>query len=250
MFTWEKMEGTVIEKLLKPYYFANAVKGSNLIVWIALCVKFFKMWYERRQAAMEAELNLLKGQIHPHFLFNTLNNLYALTIQQSPKSSHVVMGLSDILRYMLYECNTDSIELKREIEIIESYISLEKIRYEERLDLNLSISGNVEEIKIAPLLLLPLVENAFKHGTSEKIGEAWINIDFQVKRNNLKLKISNSKPDMLPEDIEKHKGHIGLANVKKRLDILYPGAHELKLFNEEDMFIAILEIELDKHNLL
>jgi hypothetical protein len=245
-FVWEKMEGTFAEKILRPYYFANAVKSANLLVWVALSVKFFKMWYERRQAATEAELNFLKGQIHPHFLFNTLNNLYSLTIQQSPKSPFVVMGLSDILRYMLYECNTDAISLTREIEIIESYIALEKLRYEERLELNLSVSGEIADIEIAPLLMLPLVENAFKHGTSEKVGEAWISIDISVKSNFLKLKISNSKPDSLPEDIVRHKGNIGLSNVQKRLDILYPGAHELKLFDEEEMFAAILEIELDK----
>lgn len=245
-FVWEKMEGTFMDKLLRPSYFIASIKSANLIVWIALCIKFFKMWYERRQAALEAELNFLKGQVHPHFLFNTLNNLYSLTIQQSPKSPYVVIGLSDILRYMLYECNTEVISLKRDIEIIESYIALEKLRYEERLELNLSVSGEIADIEIAPLLMLPLVENAFKHGTSEKIGEAWISIDISVRSNFLKLKISNSKPDSLPEDIVRHKGNIGLSNVKKRLEILYPDAHELKLFDEEDMFAAILEIRLDK----
>lgn len=245
-FTWEKLEGSFFEKLSRPYFFINAVKGSNLIVWIGLCIKFFKMWYERRQAATEAELNFLKGQIHPHFLFNTLNNLYSLTMQKSPKSPYVVMGLSDILRYMLYECSTEAIDLKREIEIIESYIALEKLRYEDRLELNLSVSGEIAEANIAPLLLLPLVENAFKHGTSEKVGEAWISIDISVKSNFLKLKISNSKPDTLPEDIVRHKGNIGISNVRRRLEILYPDAYELKLFDEEDMFVAILDIQLDK----
>lgn len=249
-FKWEKMEGGFIEKILQPYRFVNAVKGSNLIVWIALSIKFFKMWVERRQAALEAELNFLKGQIHPHFLFNTLNNLYSLTIQSSPESPFIVMGLSDILRYMLYECDTDSIRLKREIEIIESYIALEKIRYKDRLELSLSVTGDIKNINIAPLVMLPLVENAFKHGTSEMIGEAWINIDLQVRSNILKLKISNSKPDVLPDDIASHKGKIGLSNLKKRLEILYPGAHELKLFDEQDMFVAILAIQLDKHNQL
>jgi LytS/YehU family sensor histidine kinase len=243
---WEKMDGTFVERVFKPSYLISSIKSANLIVWIALSIKFFKMWYERRQAALEAELNYLKGQIHPHFLFNTLNNLYSLTIRQSPKSPFVVMGLSDILRYMLYECSTELISLKRDIEIIESYIALERLRYEDRLELNLSVSGEIADREIAPLLMLPLVENAFKHGTSEKVGEAWISIDISLKSNNLKLKVSNSKPDSLPGDIVRHKGNIGLSNVKKRLEILYPDAHELKLFNEKDMFAAILEIQLDK----
>ena len=129
------------------------------------------MWYEKQRAALEAELNLLKGQLHPHFLFNTLNNLYALTLNQSSRSPSVVMGLSEILRYMLYEANRESVLLKRDVEILENYIGLEKIRYEDRLDLNFNISGISEEQKIAPLLILPLVENAFKHGTSERIGD-------------------------------------------------------------------------------
>lgn len=246
MFQWDKMEGSFIQRMTKPYYFVNAVKGTNLIVWTGLSAKFFKMWFERRQAATEAELNFLKGQIHPHFLFNTLNNLYSLTLQKSPQSPYVVMGLSEILRYMLYEGSADQISLKRDVEIVESYIALEKVRYEERLDLNFSISGEIADLNIAPLLILPLVENAFKHGVSEHVGDAWINIDLTVKHSLMKLKISNSKPDVLPHDIKKHKGNIGLENVRKRLAILYPDAYELKLFNEDDMFVAILEIKLDK----
>lgn len=249
-FNWEKMEGTFSERLLKPYYFINAIKGSNLIVWMALSIKFFKMWYERRQAANEAELRFLRSQINPHFLFNTLNNLYSLTLQQSPKSPLVVMGLSDIIRYMLYECNNDSILIKREIEIIESLISLEKIRYEERLDLNFSISGKTEDIRIAPLLLLPLVENAFKHGASEKTGQTWINIDLQIKSNKIKLKVSNSKPEKIPDELIRHKSNIGLSNLRRRLDLLYQDAYELKLYDERDMFAAILEVNLDLNNSL
>src|SRR5688500_3213640 len=98
------------------------------------------MWFERRQAALEAELNFLQGKLHPHFLFNTLNNLYALTLNQAPQSPSVVMGLAEILRYMLYEANTEVVQLERDISILKSYIELEKIRYEERLDINFSVN--------------------------------------------------------------------------------------------------------------
>jgi hypothetical protein len=246
-FVWHKLDGSFWEQLTKPAYIANAFEQTNFILWIALAIKFFKMWYEKQQAALEAELGLLKGQLHPHFLFNTLNNLYALTLTQSPRSPSVVIGLSEILRYMLYEANSETVELKRDVQILENYIALEKIRYEERLDLNLNVQGINDQHRIVPLLILPLVENAFKHGTSEKIGEAWINLDLQVKENLLKFKISNSKA----ETTSKRNGHndhtnIGLANVKKRLQILYPAGHKLRILEEEDIFVVILEIDLDK----
>ncbi|HEY1025948.1 MAG TPA: histidine kinase [Sphingobacteriaceae bacterium] len=246
MLLWEDPDEPFLRQLSRQTSFINAVKGSNLVIWLAIAVKFFKMWHERRQAALQAELNFLKGQIHPHFLFNTLNNLYALTLSQSQQAPPVVMGLSEILRYMLYECSSESIELQKEVQILQNYIALEKIRYEDRLDLNLSITGSLDGQKIAPLLLLPLVENAFKHGASEKVGQAWINMDFSIKGDLLKFKISNSKPESLPEDAATHFGNIGLNNVRKRLEILYPEHHRLKVFDEEDMFAVILELKLDK----
>ncbi|SDH14622.1 Histidine kinase [Dyadobacter soli] len=245
-FVWRKLEGTFKQQLLKQTYLISAFEQTNIFVWIALSVKFFKMWFDRRQAAMEAELNFLKGQLHPHFLFNTLNNLYALTLKQSPQSPGVVMGLAEILRYMLYEANTEIVQLERDISILKSYIELEKIRYEERLDINFSINGISPEYRIAPLLILPLVENAFKHGASEQIGQAWINMDLRVKNNALKFKISNSKPETAVHDDRPHHVSIGLANVRKRLEILYPSAHNLKIMDEEDVFAVILEIDLDK----
>lgn len=247
-FKWPKVEGSFLMRLFNLSYFANAVKGINLVIWTALTLKFFKMWHDRREAALEAELNFLKGQIHPHFLFNTLNNLYSLSITQPEKAPHVIMGLSEILKYMLYETKTPTIPLQRDIAVLESYIALEKIRYENRLEINFKVSNNLSDYEIAPLLLLPLVENAFKHGTSEKVGEVWINIDLTIKDHILKFKVSNSKPLHLPGDIEKHKGNIGLPNVLKRLKLLYPGAHDIKMYDEEEMFAVILEINLQKLN--
>lgn len=245
---WHKLEGTFEEQLKNPRYLISAFEQTNIFVWIALSIKFFKMWFERRQAAMEAELNFLKGQLHPHFLFNTLNNLYALTLNQSPRSPSVVMGLSEILRYMLYEANTDVVDLEKDLKIVQSYIELEKIRYEERLDIHFSINGILSSCCIAPLLILPLVENAFKHGVSEQIGQVWINIDLAVKSNFLKFKISNSKPEIsiTKKEQNRHHGSIGLGNVRKRLEILYPSAHQFRVLEEEEMFAVILELELDK----
>ncbi|MDJ1469016.1 histidine kinase [Cytophagaceae bacterium DM2B3-1] len=247
-----KIHEPFLKQLTDPVYIVNAIEQSNIIVWIALGITFFRMWFERRQAAMEAELNLLKAQVHPHFLFNTLNNLYSLTLQNSPQSPAIVLGLSAILRYMLYECNAEFISLAKEVRILESYMELENIRYKERLDLNFTRKGDLSNQEIAPLLLMPLVENAFKHGASQEMTQAWINIDLQVKSNKLKFKVSNSIPDkdlmrsVESNDILVEKDGIGLANIQKRLEIIYPSAHRLRVFEEEDMFLAILEVDLDK----
>jgi len=246
-FKWKKLNGTFWQQLTNPIYIINALEQSNLVFLVALSLKFIKMWIEKRQLTVQAELSALKSQIHPHFLFNTLNNLYALTLQQSPQSPAIVLGLSDILRYMLYECNTDNVLLARDIAVMQHYVALEKLRYEERLDLNFSITGEVSAQKIPPLLMLPLIENAFKHGTSETIEEAWINIDLFIKNNKLKFKISNSKPIDDINKVKKQGGQIGLNNVKKRLELLFPYAHHLQVFNAEEMFVVILDIDLKQN---
>src|SRR5690606_26098649 len=116
-FKWKKIEGTIPQQFFNPQYMVHALEQTNAIVWGGLLIKFIGMWYDRKQMALNSELNFLKAQIHPHFLFNTLNNLYSLTLNNSPASPGVVLDLSQILRYMLYECNTDYVPLKKDIEI-------------------------------------------------------------------------------------------------------------------------------------
>ncbi|WP_293297113.1 histidine kinase [Pedobacter sp. UBA4863] len=243
---WEKVQGSKWQRFSNVVYYLNAVKGANFIVWFGVAVKFFKSWYQRHHAALQAELSLLKAQIHPHFLFNTLNNLYALTLNNSPKSPEIVMGLSEILRYMLYECNVESVSLKKDIEMLENFILLERMRYEERLDFNFTKEGDLEGHNIAPLLLLPLVENAFKHGAGEKVGQAWINMELEIKNELLTFKINNSKPEKVATPLIGKNGNIGLENVKKRLELIYPEAHQFKIFDEEELFAIILKIDLSK----
>lgn len=230
--------------LFSPLNFISAFKMSNQVIWFAVGIKLFKHWYERKQAALQAELNALKSQVHPHFLFNTLNNLYALTLKNSPKSPQVVLGLSDLLRYMLYECNSERVSLRQELQMLKQYVELEKLRFEDRLDLSFTIEGEANNKLIAPLMLLPLVENAFKHGASEALGDAWININMRLAGNELKFKISNSKATDAVTAGSKHFGNIGLTNLRKRLELLYPGMHKLKILDDDDAFLAILELQL------
>jgi sensor histidine kinase YesM len=237
-------QGPFLKCLFSSMPLVNALKGTNLIIGFVLAIKLFKMWYERKQSALEAELNALKAQVHPHFLFNTLNNLYALSLSQSPKSPQVILGLSDLLRYMLYECNTDKVLLEREVFMMQQYVKLEKLRYEDRIDISFNINGNIKDKLIAPLLILPFIENAFKHGTSEKTGQVWINIDITVKGESFKLKVANSNPEKEVTAGLNNQGHIGLKNAAKRLDLLYPGISNLKIMDEEDTFLIVLDLDL------
>ncbi|MEM6829048.1 MAG: histidine kinase [Bacteroidota bacterium] len=158
------------------------------VLVLAVVIKWFKYWYREQksneqlaQEKLKAELNFLKAQVHPHFLFNTLNNLYALTLRQSKDAAEVVLKLSELLNYMLYECNTDQVPINKEIKLVQDYIALEKIRYGKRLDIAFNIRGNADRQLVAPMLILPFVENSFKHGVSEELNDSWINIDLELK---------------------------------------------------------------------
>lgn len=240
-FSWSKLEMSRAKQLLNPQFFVTAIERSNAVVWLGITLRLFTLSHERKQSALQAELDSLKAQLNPHFLFNSLNNIYSLSLDRSEKTPEVVLGISNILRYSLYECTAQQVSLKRDIEILCDYIKLEKIRYEERLELNLFISDNTGNLQIAPLLMLPLVENAFKHGTAATIDTPWINIQLQVQGDNLILNISNSKPET-PSNTSA--GRIGIENVRKRLNLLYPGRHSLEFFDEQDCFITVLNITL------
>ncbi len=235
-----------IGKILK-----NTTKIYPVLV-LAIVIKWFKYWYKEQRAnqqlaseKLQAELRFLKAQVHPHFLFNTLNNLYALTLKQSKDAPEVVLKLSDLLNYMLYECNADTVPLSKEIKLVKDYISLEKIRYGQRLNISFSVRGELDSKMLAPMLILPFVENCFKHGVSEELHESWVNIDLELKQGILTLKVENSKSkNGTGEDHFEYKEGIGLNNVKRRLELLYGETHELDLHDESDSFLVVLKIKI------
>lgn len=249
-FTWPKLSLPKWEQLKIPVDFVNAIERSNTVVWICVTLKLFILWNERKQAVLQAELNFLKGQLHPHFLFNSLNNLYALSLDNAPQTPDIILGLSNILRYVLYECTAEQVPLKRDIEVLKDYIELEKLRYEDRLELNANITEPAGDAEIAPLLMLPLVENAFKHGAAETTDTPWINIELHISGDALAFKISNSKPEqpIINGPGQKLRGEIGLLNLRKRLELLYPGKHSFRYFDESDCFIAELNVQLSSNS--
>ena len=247
---WPEMNQSWFKQLLRPLDFANALERTNTVVWICVTLKLFILWNERKQAVLQAELNFLKGQLHPHFLFNSLNNLYALSLDNSPQAPGIILGLSNILRYVLYECTAEQVPLKRDIEVLNDYIELEKLRYEDRLELNVNMGDPIGNTEIAPLLMLPLVENAFKHGAAETTDTPWINIELYLSGDTLTFKISNSKPEQPVGNSsgQKGSGEIGLLNLRKRLELLYPGKHSFTYFDESDCFIAELKVQLSSNS--
>ncbi|MEI9946143.1 MAG: histidine kinase [Chitinophagaceae bacterium] len=213
-----------------------------------MIIKFYKMWTIKQRAWMHAqqekitaELQLLKAQVHPHFLFNTLNNIYSYSLENSPKTPGLILKLSSLLSYMLYDCKTDEVRLEKELEIMKNYIDLEKERYGNKIEISWNVEGGIKDRFIAPLLMLPLLENAFKHGTSEQIEKCWLSVDISVKHNALQCKIANSKNEYVPYS---HNG-IGIANVKKRLEFIYPEKYELKINDEGNFFVASMLIRLN-----
>lgn len=248
-FSW--FLNTTILGYNRTYWSLGAsLLGQSTVLGIAISIKLLRYWYNQKQQIAEAqkqkitaELELLKSQVHPHFLFNTLNNLYSYTLHQSPKAPEIVLKLSNLLRFMIYESNAEKIPLKKEIALLQQYIELEQLRYGERLDISISISGDLSEKEIAPLLLLPLVENAFKHGASNQVEQSWISFDIHITGDEMKFKLVNSKDKELKQE-EKTTGGIGLGNVKKRLELLYPAKYKLDISEDVDVFVVSLQLQL------
>ncbi len=191
-----------------------------------------------------AELNFLKAQIHPHFLLNTLNNIYALTLKKSEQSSESVLKLSEMLTYVLYRCNEKFVLLEDEIRLLENYISLEKLRYGSDLQLSFSKKVAATPIKLAPLILLSIVENAFKHGVSGALEDAVVKIDLKATEHAIHFTVFNTKNISQQEDITEYTKGIGSSNVRKQLAMLYPGQFRYLVKEEANTYEVQLHIEL------
>lgn len=228
------------------------LRGAITIGGIAAAIKLMKYWYVKEQRNLqlqkenvESQLQVLRAQVHPHFLFNTLNNIYSFTQHNPPAAGKMVTGLSDLLRYMLYEGNKPLVPLQKELEMVKDYIGLEKIRYGNKLELHIDLPEDTRGLQIAPLLLLPLVENCFKHGASHILEHPWVNLQADIRDNQLRIKLLNGKVKGDTQTDSTRTG-IGIHNVQKRLALLYPGRHELIITNEDDVFIVNLRIELEQ----
>jgi len=234
-------------------YAIDMMIGELYVITFVTAIKITMDWLEeqKRTAELEkmqseTELKFLRTQISPHFFFITLNNIYSLAIEKSEKTPKIILKLSELMRYLLYETRTKRQRLEQEIICIQNYLELESIRYGKLLEIDMKISGDIMNKKIAPILLLSFVENAFKHGANKNIGNIKIDLDFKIIDNFLYFTISNPVPKLGEhKQIIDHPGGIGLNNVKKRLALGYnKDEYELNIENNNKVFIVNLKIKV------
>ncbi len=245
-----KFEGMPIRQMLLKQDRIYLYILHFLVVIFSTVLSISTHWYRQQQARIElenknmsTELQLLKSQINPHFLFNTLNNLYALTLKKSDRAPEVVFKLSELMRYMLYEANESKVPLEREIAFIRNYLALENIRQDGSSEIKLRIEGDPKPHQIAPLLLIPFIENAVKHGLNTA-KEAYITITLNIAQDKLRFYIKNTTTHNVSGQ-NAQTGGIGLSNVKKRLALLYPKAHMIRIKRSELSFEVDLTLKLN-----
>ena len=218
---------------------------SSVLMGSVVGLKVFQKWIkdvqrmnELHQTNLKTELEQLKSQVNPHFLFNTLNNLFVLTKTDPGKASQVILGLSDLLRYQLYDSTKEKILLSKDIDFIHNLLALEKIRKND-FEYNIKTEGKIDGVGLPPFLFIPFVENAIKHGAST-VGHSYLTIDFRIAGKQLHFTSVNSKPPVKNNLI----GGLGLKNITRRLELLYPGRYFLEIDNDTDKYTVNLSIPL------
>ncbi len=219
-----------------------------LSVAISISAKVLQAWYENekqktlmRNQQLLTELSLLKSQVNPHFLFNSLNNIRMLVRKKSDRSEEAILKLSDMMRYMLHESVKDKVLIDKELSYVKDFVELQKLRIAEGILIEFEVNADDEKDEIAPMLLLPLIENAFKHGISYR-KPSFVKVSIDVKNKVLTLHVTNTIHTS--HDLENEESGLGLSNLKRRLDILYPEKHVLDAYSSGNIFISSLTIHL------
>lgn len=228
----------------------NAIRDYAIIA-LAICIYIISDWRKQAKtnerliiAKARSDLDLLKRQLHPHFLFNTLNNIYSLSINDSDQTSESILKLSNLLEYLVYQSGEKEVVLSDEIELMNNYIALEKLRYHNNLLVEYDID-DVGNLKVAPLLLLPFIENCFKHGGKNDKGVFWIHIKIKMLNHNLLIVFKNSKSaTKLPQE---KKSGVGLHNVKERLQLLFKERYTLEIEDALNYYEVKLILKLDEN---
>jgi two-component system, LytTR family, sensor kinase len=230
-------------------FFMPALSQLAMIILASVSLRFIKRWQddekikdEIEKEKISTELSFLKQQINPHFLFNAINSIYSLSVSQKPETSDAIIKLSSILRYMLYETDKQHVALSNEIHAIDNYIELQKLRLTDKVKLDYKLIGNPGGYKIVPLIMLPLVENAFKHGV-DNANDSFINIQIEISNGKLCLIIKNR---IVAKNQILESSGIGIKNIIRRLDLLYPKAYTFESDNKEGIFEIKLVIKLEQ----
>ena len=230
---------------LEPTYdvfegaFALVISYSLKYAWMAITTKNQVLKLEKDN--LQLELNALKAQVNPHFLFNTLNNIYSLALQHSDRAPEMILKLSDMMRYVLYECNTDKVPIEKEFQFIRDYIDLERIRHPDKVAIDLQIDAKDRDATIEPFLLMPFIENSFKHGLNNRLEKQWIHIRIDQQPRDLVMKVQNSH---VPGKVNgRKKRGIGIENARRRLNLLYDEKHLLDIRSDNDTFTVDLKLQ-------
>lgn len=232
------------------YFFHDNLFNAFLLVFGSLFVKFMDDWYitdrmknELEKQNLRLELDFLKSQVNPHFLFNTLNNIQSYIVQdEKMKSIELIGRLSEFMRFALYECTEEYIDLDKEINMLADYVELERVRCDDRVMINFETIGNFTAYKIPPLLLMPFVENAFKHGADDQLSNSWIKISITEQEGLLNMQVENNfSASTVPAE---RAGGIGLQNVKKRLKHYFSDQHDLQISTNGNTFLVNLNLQL------
>ena len=233
----------------------SALPSCISAITLGMSIKLAKNWLEsqKRQQILEkekleTELKFLKSQFNPHFLFNTINSIFVLIDKNPEMASESLVKFSGLLRYQLYECNSNKIPLKKELAYIESFIELESLRQNKNFKLELDLPKLTnEDIRIAPFILIPFIENAFKHIADDTNDKKWVHLNIKIEDNMMYFKLGNTTNFDINNTYasKEYYGGLGLKNVQRRLDILYPNAHSLVIKKAQDIYIVKLRLELE-----
>lgn len=235
------------------YNFLDIAQFFLIYLTFTTLLKLSKAWFtldqqkrlvsQMEREKLDSELSALKRQIDPHFFFNSLNNLYSLALDQDVRTADGILKLSQIMRYILYECQAPSVPLSKEIEHIQNYLELQRLRLNTEAQINLTLSGDFSNAAVAPLLFIPFIENGFKHGLKGNGTEAYIHISFTLEGQTLIFQTQNDKGQADQWTDQKHQG-IGIKNTRRRLALLYPKKHELEIVDEAKHFNVQLKLTL------
>jgi LytS/YehU family sensor histidine kinase len=223
----------------------------GLVYWaITTLLKLSRAWFKLLELEKEkanTELLFLKMQLNPHFLFNSLNNIYSLALKKDLMAPDSILKLAHVMRYMIYESNEQVVPLQKEIDYLNNYIDLQKLRTWDKASIACTVTGEPENRYIAPLILLVFIENGFKHGIKATIHQSFVNIQININKDRLLMTVENSKGVIDVVENDNFRG-LGLENVKRRLELLYPGKYELTINDTEDTYTAVLQLPLQKTN--
>ena len=234
--------------LFTPTYMGSLFFGGIFLVLITIPLRLIENWFKRhaleqelKTHQLEAELRFLKAQVNPHFLFNALNNIYSLSFTQSEKAPEMILKLSDMMSYMLYDCKSEQVKLEDEVTYLRNYIDLQQLKKDGELQVDFQVFGDTTGIQVTPMLFIPFFENAFKHGNLEDTEKGWLKSTLQVEDKMLTFELANTFRQKSQKLV---KGGVGLENIQARLQLLYPGRHIYTQQSANNIFSIQLQLNL------